>query len=459
MDGDGPGMKAGTGKTRWLKSPSRLIALGFMALILLGAGLLALPAASRSGKGCDFLNALFVAASATCVTGLTPFDTWTQWSGFGQGVLLCLIQIGGLGFMSVASILFFLIRSRIGMVEQMVMAQSLGEEDLHEILGLQKWMLKACLLIEGAGAALLTARFSTEYAFGTALKLGVFHAISAFCNAGFDILGFKSPGASMAEYGTDAAVLLTISTLVILGGYGFIVWNEVAHYRKKRRLSVYSRLVLIATGALLIGGTMLIALSEWHNPATMGRMTTGQKWLAAFFQSATLRTAGFAGMDQAALTDAGKGISMFLMLIGGSSGSTAGGMKTVTMLVIFLFLWSRLRGKSSVVVFHRTIALNNVLNALMIFGVMTGLAFFGAVVIAGTSPIGLTESLYESVSAIATVGLSCNATAKVSGIGKVVLIAYMYFGRVGVLTLSMGFLKGEKSEPRYRYADATVLIG
>ena len=452
-------MKVPIKRKRRMNSPSRLIALVFLGLILLGSLLLKLPAASRDGKSCDFLSALFTATSATCVTGLTPFDTWTQWSGFGQVVLLCLIQIGGLGFMSVASILFFLIRSRVGMMEQMVMAQSLGEEDLHEILGLQKWMLRACLLVEGAGAVLLTLRFCREFSFLTALKLGVFHSVSAFCNAGFDLFGFKSPGASVSVYGTDPVILLTLSVLVILGGFGFIVWSEVAHKRGRKRLSVYSRLVLIATAVLLIGGTAAIALCEWNNPATLQPMTFGQKWLAAFFQSVTLRTAGFAGLDQSALTEAGKGVSMFLMLIGGSSGSTAGGMKTVTMLVIFLFLWSRLRGKSSVVVFHRTIGMPSVLNALMIFGVMTGLAFFGAVVIAATSPVALTESLYETVSAIATVGLSCNATPRVSPLGKMLIIIYMYFGRVGVLTLSIGFLKGDRTEPRFRYADATVLIG
>ena len=453
-------MKDAKDRKRRINSPSRLIALAFLGLIAAGALLLSLPSASRSGRPCDFLSALFTAASATCVTGLTPFDTWTQWSAFGQAVLLCLIQIGGLGFMSVASILFFLIRSRVGLMGQMVMAQSLGEEDLHAILGLQKWMLKACLLVEGLGAAALTARFTLEYPFTAALKLGVFHAVSAFCNAGFDLFGFISPGASVSVYGTDPVILLTLSALIVLGSLGFIVWNEVARERRgKRKLSVYSKLVLIATGALLLGGTAAIALCEWHNPATLGPMTFGQKWLAAFFQSTTLRTAGFAGLDQSALTEAGKGVSMLLMLIGGSSGSTAGGMKTVTMLVILLFLWSRLRGKSSVVVFHRTIGLPNVLNALMIFGVMTGLAFFGAVVIAGTSPITLTEALYESVSAIATVGLSCNATARMSPAAKMLIILYMYFGRVGVLTISMGFLKGDRPEPRFRYADATILIG
>ena len=447
-------------KSRLLGSPNRLIALAFLGIILPGTLLLMLPASSRSGRSCDFLSALFTATSATCVTGLTPFDTWTQWSGLGQGILLCLIQIGGLGFMSIASILFFLIRSRIGLMGQMVMAQSLGREDLHEIADLQKWMLKGCFLIEGGGMLILAARFvSLGYPALQALKLGLFHAVSAFCNAGFAILGFLAPGASVSVYGRDPVILLTLSALIILGGLGFVVWNEIFHRRRGRRLSVYSRLVLIATAGLLAVGTLMTALCEWYNPDTLQPLSAGEKWLAAFFQSVTLRTAGFAGLDQGLLTDGGKGTALFLMLIGGSSGSTAGGLKTVTLVVILLFLWSRMRGKTSVVVFHRTIGIQPVLNALTIFGIMTGLAFFGAVFISMTSPVNFTESLFESVSAIATVGLSCNVTGRLSPAARVLIILYMYFGRVGVLTISLGFLKGEKPEPRFRYADANLLIG
>ncbi len=441
-------------------SPSRITALAFLAIILLGTLLLMLPVSSRSGIPCDPFSALFIATSATCVTGLTPFDTWSQWSGFGQGVLISLIQVGGLGFMSIASILFFLIRSRIGMAGQMLMAQSLGQDDLHEIVSLQRWMLRNCLLAEAVGAAILTARWSLEYEFVFALKLGIFHAISAFCNAGFDLLGFLVPGGSISPYGTDPVILLTLSALIILGGFGFLVWSEVAHLsRQRRRLSVYSRLVLLSTAGLLVFGTLGIALFEWNNPATLQPMTFWQKWLASFFQSVTLRTAGFAGLDQAALTDAGKGLSIFLMLIGGSSGSTAGGLKTVTLVVILLFLWSRLCGKNHVVVFHRTIGTQAVLNALTIFDIMVGLSFLGAVIISASSPVGLTDALYESVSAIATVGLSCNVTSRLSPLGKALIIVYMYFGRVGVLTISMGFLRGDRSEPRFRYAETTMLIG
>ena len=439
--------------------PNRLIAEVFFAIILAGTALLMLPAASRSGKPCDFLSALFTATSATCVTGLTPFDTWTQWSGFGQIVLLVLIQVGGLGFMSIASMLIFILRARLGMVEQAVMAQSLGAEDIHSAVQLQKWMFKMCLLFEGCGAALLTIRFLFDFDPLTAVELGVFHSVSAFCNAGFDLLGFISPGASISVYGKDPAVLGILSALIILGGLGFIVWQEIAEKRSLRRLSVYARLVLAATAGLLLFGTALTAAAEWNNPATLGGMTVPEKLLAAFFQSVTLRTAGFAGIPQAALTDAGKSVSLFLMLIGGSSASTAGGLKTVTLVVILLFLWSRLRGRNAVVVYHRTIPSEQVLNALTIFGVMVGLSFFGASVIAFLSPIPFMDALFETVSAIATVGLSCDRTAQLPTVGKILIILYMYFGRVGVLTISLGFLKGGRPEPRFRYASASILIG
>ena len=457
MKGGSKGVKHGFFRDFRL-SPSKLIALSFLGLILLGAFLLSLPVSSRNSAP-GFLSALFTAASATCVTGLTPFDTWTQWSSFGQAVILFLIQIGGLGFMSFASILFYLIRQQPSLMSQMVMAQSLGSENTHGILSLQLWLIRCCFLVEGSGAILLTLRFCRDYEFAFALKLGVFHSVSAFCNAGFDLFGFLTPGESLAPYAQDPWVLGTLSILVILGGLGFVVWDEVAGYRKRRKLSVYSRLVLLSTAVLLLGGAALIAACEWYNPATIGSLGIPQKLLACFFQSVTLRTAGFAAMNQAHLTGPGKAVSMFLMLIGGSSGSTAGGLKTVTLIVILLFLGSRLRGKKHVAVFHRTIPFQSVLDALTILGVMVGLVFAGSFLVVFTSPVSYPEALYETVSAIATVGLSCNATSRLSPFSKLLIIVYMYFGRIGVLTISMGFLKGEKPDPAVRFADASLLIG
>ena len=450
---------------RWLNrrkktlSATQIIAISFALIILCGALLLTLPAASRDGVSCGFRGALFTATSATCVTGLVLYDTYTQWSGFGQTVIICLIQIGGLGFMSIASIFVLFLRKKVGLKQRLIMAQALSLNDMTDVVRLQKTVLIGSLTVEGIGALILTLRFLPEYGLGTALKWGVFHSVSAFCNAGFDIFGCITPGASLLEFQSDPVVLLTLSVLVVVGGLGFFVWQEVVSLRSFRKLSVYTRLVLLTTLTLLLGGMAAICLLEWNNPATLGDMVWADKLLNGWFQSVTLRTAGFASVDQGALTDGGKAVSMVLMLIGGSSGSTAGGIKTVTMVTLLLFVWARARGKGSVCVFKRTIPEDKVLDALTIFGIMIALAIFGGIFISATSPIGFTDALYESVSALATVGLTAGATGSLSIPAQILIIVYMYFGRVGVLTISLGFLMGDKAEERIRYAYTNLLIG
>lgn len=437
---------------------SRVIALAFIFIIAVGTALLSLPFASRSGESCSFLTALFTATSAGCVTGLALADTWTQWSGFGQTVILCLIEIGGLGFMSLASMAVFLLHMRISFREHWLFAQSVGADDMIDSRRVYRRILVGSFAAEGAGALILLIRFWPVYGFSRALKLGVFHSVSAFCNAGFDIFGFERPGSSMMLYGTDAVVCLTLGVLVILGGLGFIVWDDVMRKRRFRALSVYTKLVLLTSLALTALGTLAFCLTEWTNPATLGPMNTGQKILAAFFQSFTCRTAGFAGVDQGALSQAGKAISMFLMLIGGSSGSTAGGLKTVTFIVIALFIWSRMRGRDSVCVFHRTVSDRHVLNALTIFCALIALAFFGATLICSTSAVSFTDALFEAISALATVGLTTGITPALALPAKILMILFMYFGRVGILTVSLGFI-GESKTEMMRYAETDVLIG
>ena len=450
--------------SRWLNrkltriSTTRLIALVFAAIILTGTLLLMMPAASRSGVSCSFRGALFTATSATCVTGLTLFDTWQQWSAFGQAVILALIEIGGLGFMSAASIFVFVLRRRVGMKQRLVMAQSLSVEDMSSVVDLQKVVLKGSLSIQAIGAAILFLRFWPEVGVTRAAWWGVFHSISAFCNAGFDIMGVFHPGSSVMPYNTDYIVCLTLMALVVLGGLGFFVWEEVARVRRFQKLSVYTKLVLIITGSLLLFGTVSFAILEWDNPATLGGMSWHHKLLNAAFQSVTVRTAGFIAVDQGALTEASKAVSTVLMLIGGSSGSTAGGMKTVTILVMILFLAARARGRETVTVFKKTIPNSQILDALTIASVMIGLAVFGGVFISATSGFSFTDALYESASAIATVGLSAAGTANMSVLSQYLIIIYMYFGRVGVLTIALGFLQDKKAE-RYRYAETKLMIG
>lgn len=440
-------------------SPMKIIASAFAIIILLGTVLLTLPVASRTGERCPFLPALFTATSATCVTGLTPFDTYTQWSGFGQGVLLCLIELGGLGFMSVATLFVFLLRRRVGLKQRMVMAQALSLNDMEGVVRLQRTVLVGSFSVEGIGAAILTVYFWPRFGFSRALWLGVFHSVSAFCNAGFDVFGFLEPGASLITFQNDPVVLLTLGALVIVGGLGFLVWEELAERKPFRRMTVYTRLVLCATAALLLSGWAVTCLVEWNNPATLGSMGLGGKLLNGFFQSVTLRTAGFAAIDQGALTDGGKAASVLFMLVGGSSGSTAGGLKTVTFVVLLLFLWARLRGKSTVCAFWRTIPDKQVLDAMTIATAMVLLAFFGAVFICATSPVSFVNALFEAVSALATVGLTAGTTGSLSVPAQCLIILYMYFGRVGVLTISLGFLSGEQAMERFRYAQTNLLIG
>ena len=267
------------------------------------------------------------------------------------------------------------------------------------------------------------------------------------------------PGASLITFQNDPVVLLTLGTLVIVGGLGFLVWEELAERKPFRRMTVYTRLVLCATAALLLSGWAVTCLVEWNNPATLGSMGLGGKLLNGFFQSVTLRTAGFAAIDQGALTDGGKAASVLFMLVGGSSGSTAGGLKTVTFVVLLLFLWARLRGKSTVCAFQRTIPDKQVLDAMTIATAMVLLAFFGAVFICATSPVSFVNALYEAVSALATVGLTAGTTGSLSVPAQCLIILYMYFGRVGVLTISLGFLSGEQATERFRYAQTNLLIG
>lgn len=449
----------------WMKnrpkslSATKIIAIAFAAIIFLGACLLNLPVASRSGESSGFLTALFTATSATCVTGLVVQDTWLQWSGFGQCVILLLIQVGGLGFMSAATLLVFLLRKRIGLKQRLVMAQALSISDMDGIVRLQKTVLVGSFLIEGIGALILFIRFLPEYGLGNALRWSVFHSVSAFCNAGFDIFGVLEPDAGLILFQSDPVVLLTLCCLIVIGGLGFLVWQEVQQKRSFRRLSVYARLVLLTTFALIVVGWIILCLLEWDNPRTLGPMSVGDKLLNGLFQSVTLRTAGFASIDQAGLTEGGKAVSIVWMLIGGSSGSTAGGLKTVSFVVLILFMAARARGRESVCVFRRTIPQGQVLDAMTIGIILIFLAIFGGIFISSTSDVSVTDGVFEAVSALATVGLTAGATRVMSVPAKLLIILYMYFGRVGVLTISLGFLAGNRAEERYRYAETKLLIG
>lgn len=438
--------------------PAQVVVLSFALLILLGAVLLTLPISSAAHTPTGFLTCLFTATSATCVTGLIVVDTGLYWSTFGKVVIIVLIQIGGLGFMTLVSVFFVMLGKRIGLRQRMLLAQALSLDEMQGAIGMVLRILRGTAVIEGTGALILTLRFLPDYGFPRALWYGIFHAISAFCNAGFDILGDVSLGGSIIRYQKDPVVCITLMALITLGGLGFLVWTEVLHSRKKCP-GMYTRLVLALTAGLFVLGTALTALLEWNNPATLGPMTVGQKLLAAAFQSVTTRTAGFAAIPQQSLTDATLAVSTFLMFIGGSSGSTAGGLKTVTFAVVLLAAISAARGRSRVTVMRRTIPQTQVMQALSLFLLMLTLSFSGAIFLSAESGCSFLRALYETVSAIATVGLTADLTPRLNALSHIILILFMFFGRVGIMTISLGFLSARREEERFTYANARVLIG
>lgn len=439
---------------------ARVLISFFLLVIFLGSVLLSLPVSSRNGESCGAMTAVFTATSATCVTGLSLVDSYSQWSAFGQVVLLGLIQIGGLGYMAFVSVFYFLLRRRIGLRERLVLQQAMALDELKGVVRLVRLMLAGTFLVEGTGALILTLRFLMEYPLKKALWLGVFHAVSAFCNAGFDILGFITPGASLVAYRGDVAINLTLTALIVIGGLGFFVWNDLLMLRQKNhRLSVHTRLVLWTTAILLVGGTLAILTLEWNNPATLGGLPVEKKILAAFFQSGTTRTAGFAAVDQGSLTGSGKLVSMLLMLVGGSSGSTAGGIKTVSVALLFLMSYSVLRNHKETVLFGRRIPQQQMASAASIALLVSGLGLMGGMILSTTNGFALSDCLYESISAICTVGLSTGITAGLNLGSKILLIVYMFFGRVGIMTISFAFMTKIPPDNAVRRPEARVLIG
>ena len=439
--------------------PAQIIVLVFMAIILLGTALLTLPAASKTGQPTGFLTALFTATSATCVTGLIVVDTGVYWSGFGQTVILVMIQIGGLGFMTIASIFFFALRQKIGLKQRMVLSQAFSMDDMSGIVRFVKNVLLGTLAVEGAGAVILCLRFWPAFGFPTALKYGVFHSISAFCNAGFDILGDLEAGGSLCRYLADPIVNVTVMLLIVIGGLGFAVWGDVRKNRRFSRMAVYTRLVLLITAGLIFGGAAVFALLEWNNPDTIGNLTSGSKILASFFQSVTLRTAGFTTIDQNALSDVSKAVCDFLMFIGGSSGSTAGGVKTVTIGVVILYAIGTARGRSQVTAFKRAVSPRAVSQAVAIVLLVFTLALFGAGFISVCDGASFENALYETISALCTVGLTTGITSSLGAASRILIIIYMFFGRVGIMTISVGFMAADPAAERTQYAQTKIMIG
>lgn len=437
---------------------TRVVALSFGAVIAVGTVLLMLPAASPTGEGRDLMTALFTATSASCVTGLSLVDTLTGWSFFGQLVILVMIQLGGLGFMTVLTIFSLALHRRINLAQRLIIMSSLNLNDMEDVSRLVGSALKVTFGTEGVCALILALRFSPEYGLAGGLWRGIFTSVSAMCNAGFDLFGPEG-GGSLMRYQGDPLVQLALMFLITFGGLGFFVWADMAKARCWKKLQLYSKLVLGMTAALLLLGAVYFFCAEYANPATLGPLPVWQKALNSLFQSVTLRTAGFYSIPQGGLYDSSLAVSCLFMLVGGSSGSTAGGVKTVTAAVLVLTLYAGLRGHSEVTVRRRAVPSQRVINALTLVLVVLIIFFLGSVTISLVDGVPYLSAAFESASAIATVGLTTGITGQLSAFSHGALICMMYLGRVGILSFSIAFLTAGRYPAKIQYPSADLMIG
>lgn len=442
--------------------PINVLPLGFIAVILTGALLLMLPISNRDGAVFPFLSALFTATSATCVTGLIVADTATQFTMFGQFVVIVLIQLGGLGIMTISMILFSLTGRKVSLHDRLSMAEGLGESRLQGVVRLARGALIVTGLIELTGAILLSFRFIPQYGVGKGIWFSIFHSISAFCNAGFDLIGGYR---SMTVYSHDPYVLLVIMGLIVFGGLGFGVILNTRNTKDFRRLRLHSKLVLTGTAFLILLGTLAFLWIEYENPKTIGSMNLFDKIVNSMFQSVTLRTAGFNSIDQLAQHDASKGIGILLMLVGAGPAGTAGGLKITTVFTLLLATRAYIRGSFETEAFGRTISIEQVRRALTVtmlgviflFGMTTMLSFSEQDMPAGS--LGLLNQLYEATSAFCTVGVSTGVTAAGSSVTRVILILLMYGGRVGLITVAVSLAESTAKEKVLHYPQEDILIG
>lgn len=417
----------------------QIIALGYLIIILIGTLLLALPVSSRSNVSPGLVDALFTATSATCVTGLVVFDTYTQWTSLGQVVILLLIQVGGLGFMTIITMFSFLLRRKIGLKERGLLRESVNTMYIGGIVRLTRKILVGTLFFEGLGAVLLSIRFIPRMGLFPGIYNGIFHSVSAFCNAGFDLMGKYGKFSSLTHYYGDPVVSLTIISLIVVGGIGFFVWDDILrnklHFRKYQ---LHTKLVLTMTFALIVLGAVLFYVFERQN--LMADMQLKERILVSLFSSVTPRTAGFNTIDTAALSPASKLLTMVLMFIGGSPGSTAGGIKTITLAVILISLWSSLVNSKCERIFDRRLEDNALKRASAVTTVNIILTLGASFLICSANTgFQLGDVLFEVLSALGTVGLSTGITSSLNTFAQIILILLMYSGRVGSLTFALIF--------------------
>lgn len=435
---------------------NQTIALVFLLIIIAGSILLLLPISYKDVTDCNCMTALFTSTSAVCVTGLSLVDVYSTFSIFGQLIILILMETGGLGFMSIVSIMFHITKHNKSIETLSLMAESIGSDGLNSVSRIQKRLLIGSFIFEITGATVLFLAFLPYYSLPSALWFAIFHSVSAFCNAGFDLMGITSKGAGLSVFNDNPVVLITVAMLIIIGGLGFIVWDDIATCRHMREWSVYTKLVLVITPILVASGTILFLLFEMNN--SFVGMNFSEMITNAFFQSVTPRTAGFASVSQDSLSDRSVALTIILMVIGGSAGSTAGGIKTVTFAILLKTILSSIKGEKRVILFHRTISIEQISQAYTVATSFILLSILGGFIISITSDTSLTNGIFESTSALATVGLSLGITGSLSLISKIIVVILMYIGRVGLLTLTLGFF-GHNDSNTIKYPSAKLLIG
>lgn len=426
------------GKFEKRMSGTQMIALGFLLLIFIGAILLMLPVSSRNGEWTPFITALFTSTSATCVTGLVLVDTFTHWSIFGQLVLLVLIQIGGLGFITIGITVSLMLRKKIGLKQRGLIKESLNTLEIGGVVRLVRRVIGGTFLFEMSGAFILTLRFLKDMDVLHAIYYGIFHSISAFCNAGFDLMGRYSPFSSITRFYNDPVVILTISALILIGGIGFFVWNDLKeHGLHCRHYALQTKMVLSATAVCLIGGTLLFYLFE-HN-RLFADMSFGEQLLNSFFCAVTPRTAGFNAVDNGALSESSKFLSIVFMFIGGAPGSTAGGVKVTTIFVLLLSVRSTLTRTTGTNIFGRRLEESVITKSAVVLMFQLTLALSATLAITAISGYPVIDVAFEAFSALDTVGMTTGITSSLSTSCHIILILLMYLGRLGSLSFALSF--------------------
>ncbi|WP_346354909.1 TrkH family potassium uptake protein [Azotosporobacter soli] len=440
--------------SQWKLTPYQILVIGFAAVIIIGALLLMLPVSIKEDANLSFIDALFTATSAVCVTGLVVVDTGTYFSTFGQMVIISLIQIGGLGIMTMATLMALIMRRKIQLKERLLIQESLNQLTMSGVVRLTKKIIINTLLIEFIGGTILAIRWYKDLG-ATGVYFGYWHAVSSFCNAGFDLFGdFRS----LTQYVDDVTVNLVVTSLIILGGIGFAVIFEVWSFRKWKEFSLHTKLVLVVTSGLLVVSTLVIFLLEYANPATLGPLSSGAKLLGSYFQAVTTRTAGYNTLDIGALQDVTLFFMVILMFIGASPASTGGGIKTTTLGIMIAAIWDMMRGRRDVELFERKISSTLVYKAFAIYFISATLVIVVTMLLSITEKVSFLKLLFEVVSAFGTVGLTTGITQSLSPYAKFLLIVTMFAGRVGPVTLALA-LAMKSSRTKIQYPEGKVSIG